>query len=226
MKIRTMAWITGSAFVVAFAGLGAAACSSDNGSGTGLPAVGADGSTTNNDATTPAKDGAPSTMDGTVSPGTDSGDAGTTGSDCGATAILHATDGSTGAYCSHQADAAAKYCGAGQTCCAPKFPQDQAPQTCIAQGTPCTFAIDGGDTIECESDVECLGGKLCCVQAAFGQDPGCSNYYGSKVNGAFCKTACAAGELHACQTQAECATSGGTCTPFRAAGRDYGACKM
>ncbi len=237
MKIRTMALFAGSAIVLAASGVGAAACSGDGGTGTGNPLNSVD-SSTKADGTMTTEDG--STVDGGGTPGEDASsdlDAGSNAdgaatADCGKVSTLHPTDGSTGTYCPFQANDAGKNCGAGLACCAPKFPADPAAQTCVAMKAghdECTFAaasMDGGLTIECEEDNECAGspgGSVCCLVGAIKQDPGCTNSYGSHINGAFCRSACAAGELHVCQTQAACAT--GMCTPFRAAGRDWAACK-
>jgi hypothetical protein len=214
--------------VIAMAGVGMAACSSTTNVQNPLPNAeggGGDGQ------------GGPY-ADGYVPPGDDSGNPGDDGpnpgdggssGDCGKVATLHENDGAVGPYCPFaDAGTIGKHCPALQECCVPHFPQDKSPQVCLAQGADCTpyFTVpEAGIPVDCEEDNQCPSGKVCCVtMAAFGQDPGCTNYFGSKLKGAFCVTACAAGQFHVCQNQSEC-TSGTTCTPFRDDGRDWGACK-
>jgi hypothetical protein len=223
MKIRTMALAMGGAFLLALGGVGAVACSSDD--GTGTPATGTDASVAKDTGTTKADTGTVDQPD-TSTPDTD---AGVGAPDCGrAPPTFHPVDAGTGAYCpfsSVGADAGNVTCAQGQFCC-----EHQAdagtPSSCQAAGAGGAVSCGATDTYwQCQDPNSCGTGQVCCaVAASAGQDPGCSFYFLSKFKGTACRAACATGELTVCESDGQCPT-GQTCQNVTAKGGSFGFCK-
>ena len=217
MKIRTMALAMGGAFLLALGGVGAVACSSDD--GTGTPATGNDASVAKDTGTT--KDTGTVDQPDTSTPDTDAGPG---APDCGrAPPTFHPVDADTGPYCPFSAvtgsDAGNKTCATGEKCCEHQADAGQ-PSSCQAAACAPT------DTAwECQDPNNCTGGQVCCaIAASAGQDPGCSFYFLSKFKGTACRTACATGELTVCESDGQCPT-GQTCQNVTAKGGSFGFCK-
>lgn len=227
MRIRTMAWFLGGAVAVAASGIGAIACSSDN--GTGNPTTPTKDATAT-DSNTPTHDSSTGGNDGGVNnPDTSTGDdAGATDAavDCGKTLSLHPVDAGTGPYCPFSAvgDAGNLTCAFGQHCCENPASAN-SPSTCAAN---CNSMADGGTEWECQGAANCPTGSVCCaITTAVKQDPGCPGRYLSKFNGTTCRTSCQSGEVPMCETQGECLPVDGgptTCNVAKAKGAEFGVC--
>ena len=231
MKIRTMAWFAGTAFVAALGGIGAAACSS---SGTGNPTL-----PTGTDSSAPTTDGPAASADGTVPPGMDTGvlpdpDAG--GGDAGTPCakpptIGHAALGNGQYFCpftAKQADGGFPTCKIGTDTCCITVP-DGGPNTpSVCSTTACPA---GEIPWQCDQTGDCAQGSICCLTAAaLEPDLKCMGFQKAKqfkgtacVTGTACPAA-AAGQtvLQACESDADCA--GKKCTPIHASGAQIGVC--
>jgi hypothetical protein len=223
MKIRTVAFAVGGAVLIALGGVGAVACSSDDGSGTPTPG------NNDKDATTAADTGKPTPgKDGSVVE-TDSdtpvGDAGTDSNvdpvDCGKVPTFHPVEAGTGPYCPFSAvgDAGNLTCAATQHCC--EHPADAGkPSEC--QAAAC--AKTDTDWM-CQDKNNCPGAQVCCaVTTGPGQDPGCSFYFLHKFTGTACRTACAQGELTVCEGDDQCVAPA-KCQHVTAKGGQFGFCQ-
>jgi hypothetical protein len=220
MRIQTVAFILGGAFVVSAAGMSLAACSS---SGTGNPSTGDDGGGTHDGTTGDTGNGNGDTGTGTDTGG---GDDGGEGGCQGTAPTFHPSDGGTGPYCpfSKTGDAGNITCAKGQHCC----------ETAADAGTPSTCsdissACPSADTEwQCEDPLDCTSGNVCCaITSGPGQDPGCTWYFLHAFKGTVCRPAdagCAAGQIVVCESDSEC-PNGQKCQNVKAKGASFGFCQ-
>lgn len=181
-------------------------------------------SSTAGDTSTPSNDSG-STGDGGP------GDAGTVDANCGSTPTLH-TDPAGSIFCGFATDGGTLICGTGQECClgGALGGGTYAPEQCAATGSICAnggSADAGGSAalpIECNQIADCttdgVAATACCLQGATAPAPapGCTYPRARAGTGIVCEngtgagpTACAAGEVNICSSQADCPT-GTTCT--------------
>jgi hypothetical protein len=223
MKIRTVALAMGGAVLIALGGVGAVACSSDEGTGTptnnntdkDATTTGDTGPKPTTDSSTPVGDAGvdaptyPSTCQHVTAKGaqfgfcqsgpppSDAGDA----VDCGKVPTLHPAEAGTGPYCpfSSVGDAGNLTCAQGQHCC--EHPADAGtPSTCQAS----TCGTTDTDWM-CQDQSNCPSGQVCCaITSGPGQDPGCSFYFLHGFKGTACRTSCAQGELTVCESDDQC----------------------
>lgn len=147
------------------------------------------------------------------------------GVDCGSTPSLHEEEGGT-IYCGF-GDAGSITCPIGQECCLGGSLGNNtfAPDECATYGSTCTngTADDAGVTnaisIACMQVSDCAangvsGAVACCLQGATAPAPvpGCTYPKATHGTAIACETsACAAGEVTICSSQADC-PQGTTCT--------------
>ena len=237
MRIGKFALVFGSALTVAAGGLGAVACSSSSGGGTG-----SSGSSGGSSSSSGGGDGSGSgsssgsSGDGGSSSGSDAGT-------CKSIPTVHMqTAGSI--YCGFAAgDAGGTLtCSTGQECCVGNSigGGNYAPDECQTWGTDCTNPtadagpFGAGLPVECEQTGDCTvnggggeggageggaGGMVCCLKGTTPtQVAGCpaGDIKASGGKGTACEvgSACSAGEVQVCGSDADC-PSGMKCAGFR-----------
>jgi hypothetical protein len=192
----------------------------------GLDSLGVDGSTadvsTGQDATPDVVgvDAGSDVSDGSIVDATGTDDA----PGCIIPALHPADPGSL--YCGGNDAATTFYCDAGLECClGGKVGSQFAPDQCASWDTACPNPLDGSMPIECEQTSDCTVNakvtSVCCLQGATAPAPtsGCpaSDLKAMDGTGTVCEpgtTCSASGDLQICETQAECAGIGKTCTAF------------
>ncbi len=227
MKIHTMAWTVGGAFLIALGGIGAVACSSSD-DGTGTPSTGTDASAKADTSTNPGTDANVGQPD-TSTPLTDAGPG---APDCGKPLKFFPVATGTGPFCpgsSNKAlDAGNKTCAVNEHCC--EHPVEAGvPSDCHA--TACATAdpladVDWSctDRNSCSADG---GGVVCCAVATVANtDQTCDTWRLSGLTATKCEqgAACATGELIVCQGDAQCPT-GKTCKHISSRGATFGVCQ-
>jgi hypothetical protein len=235
-----MALVVGGACLVALSGIGAVACSSDNGSGT--PTTVLPDATSGTDTGAGSHDGGVVGND-TGTPGDDSGNPGddsgpTADGGCASPPALFPPKADGGIYCPYSKDFSidggkAAYCNVGTEVCCLSPSSDAGLSTCKANSTACP----AGDHVwACSAPQECGGGQVCCLTSGpVEPDPKCSGYQKTK---GFFSTRCAAAaectgtveagsfidnQYIACEAQADCPT-GKTCTAVKTSGTSIGVC--
>ena len=196
--------------------------SADSGTAVDTGSSSTDSSTAGDTSTPPADSG--SAGDGGP------GDAGAVDANCGAIPTLH-MDPAGSVYCGYGVDGGSLVCGTGQECCLGGAigVNTYAPDECAATGTSCTnggTADAGGSAaipIACQQIADCtadgVAATACCLQGATAPAPapGCTYPRSRSGSAIVCEgtgtgpTACAAGEVNICSSQADC-PSGTTCT--------------
>ena len=221
-------------------GVIAAACTTDNGTGTSVPVVSDSGRDTGNGSSSGGSSGGSSG---------DPGDGG--GADCGSIPKPKSSDGvfCFGANADAGADAspnATCKSADNEICCSGNPIPDAGfyASSCeVAAEDPPGYGVGSctaGEQQEwhCLESSHCPGsGEFCCAiaseagspQAQQDKDfPGCEVYFtsGRFVGGTRCKdgNACAAGELQLCSSDSDC--KAGTCKPITISGRYTGVCKL
>jgi len=121
-------------------------------------------------------------------------------------------------------DAGPVGCGAS-VCNPPAHVCCPASSTCQNEA-PIAMECDGGTAIECEINGDCNNQpQVCCLGTTTLQmDPICATHVSQTFTGTECfgNGLCPPGHVPACQQQSDCKK--GTCTAFRALGRDWGGC--
>lgn len=220
-------WLIAGAVVGCLAGGAVGACG--NGSGSGGSGAGGGSTTASTSKSTGTGTGTGSTTTTTTtggmttSTGTGTGGA---GGGCSTPSTLHPPKADAGAatlYCPFSAvDGGSNlYCNnTTEHCCEPKM----GTATCDPAATPCApMDMDW----QCEDPVaDCPSGQVCCAPGAtFGQGaPGCANF-AHTMNKTQCMTAAACTGMILCTNNSECPAATPTCTPFKKAGNQVGACQ-
>jgi len=236
MNIKSVALVFGATMVLAAGGIGAAACSSSSGGGSGSGS-GSSGSSSGGggDGTTSSSSGSGSGSS-SGSTGDDGGsEGGNTTCDSSIPMLYKNAPGEL--YCFKGADGGTLDCvadsGTGWCCYGGALGGGQyAPQMCGAGPTDCTNggSPDAGGSaaipIQCSQIADCAqngapGATACCIQGATqpATVSGCGYPKSTHGNAVVCEgdgggttaTACAAGEVQICSSQADC-PSGTTCT--------------
>jgi hypothetical protein len=236
MNIKSVALVFGATMVLVAGGMGAVACSSSSNSGGSSSGSGSSGSSSGGggDGTTSSSSGGGSGSS-SGSTGDDGGDAGT-GTMCDSSIPSLHQNAAGDVYCGFDTDGGHIECvvdaGTGFCCLGGSIGGGQyAPQMCAANAAGCTnggSADAGGSAaipIQCNQISDCplngaTGATACCLQngSVPATVPGCG-YPKSKGGtaivcegtGGGAATACAAGEVQICSSQADC-PSGTTCT--------------
>jgi hypothetical protein len=222
MKTSTLALVLGSAITIAGSGLAVTACSSSS----------SPEKNPGNDASSGGDTG--SSSGGSGSSSGSSGSSSGAAVDCGTTPAIHQDEAGT-IYCGFGAgDAGELYCPTGQECCVGGGEgQDMfAPQVCQNFATTCTNGggPDAGTNeqpipIQCAQVTDCTtngvtSATACCLQGAKSSTvAGCGYPKYSDGTAIICEgdaggstaTACAAGEVQVCSSQADCPANT-TCT--------------
>jgi hypothetical protein len=224
MKTSTLALVLGSAITIAGSGLAVSACSSSS----------SPEKTGGNDASSGGDTSSSSSGGSGSSSGSSGSSSGGAAVDCGTTPSIHQDEAGT-IYCGFgSGDAGELYCPSGQECCVGGgLGEDMfAPQVCQNFGTTCTNGggPDAGTNeqpipIQCAQVADCTtngltGATACCMQGAKSSTvAGCGYPKYSDGTAIVCEgdaggstaTACQAGEVQVCSSQADC-PSGTTCT--------------
>jgi hypothetical protein len=234
MNIKQLALILGAATLVASGGIGAVACSSSSGNGSSSSSSG--GGSGSSSGSTMDSGGNTDTGTNEDSGSSSGGDAGS-GVDCGKLPSLHPNPagdvycgygpGDSGVTIDCVADSGMGWCclGGGDKS------SGYAPQICAGNAQGCladTVIMDGGYNgipIQCNQISDCPGNgapgaTACCLQgsSAATMVAGCGYDKATSGNAIMCEgdgggttaTACQAGEVQICSTQADC-PSGTTC---------------
>ncbi len=214
MNNKTIAWVFFGGSLVMSAALGVVACSSDSNvnvvpgpDGSVKDTGGGQDTSSNADTSPPPNDGG--------------------SAECGKAPTFHQTP-DAGPFCPFQqaADGGALFgdCNpVGSHCCI--YSQKSGlPSSCNASNSACT--VDAGATdFQCEETADCVGNnQVCCLSGSLAKDPSCGTYFGSKVNGTTCRSACMQGEVQICDNAQSTCPMGQTCQPFKTKAVEMGGC--
>jgi hypothetical protein len=236
MNIKHLALVLGATVALVGGGMGAVACSSSSSNpGGSSSGSGSSGSGSGAGSSSGSASGSSSGSTGEGGTGDDAGDAGTSVMCDSSIPTLHPNPPGD-LYCFKGADGGTLDCvadsGTGYCCLGGSVGGGQyAPQICAAQASGCTNgAPDAGGTaaqaIQCAQISDCAqngapGATACCIQGASAPAvvPGCGYPKSKGGTAVVCEgtgggaaTACAAGEVQICSSQADCPT-GTTCKP-------------
>ncbi len=221
-------WLIAGAVVGCLAGAAVGACGNSSGTG-GSGGGGASGSTTTSSSKSTGSGTGSTSSGSTSSAGATSSStsgAGGAGGGCSTPSTLHppsADAGTSTLYCPFSAVDGGKnlYCtNTTEHCCEPKM----GTATCDPIATACApMDMDW----QCEDPkADCPSGQVCCAPGAtFGQGaPGCANFAHTMTK-TQCMAAASCTGMIMCTSNDECPASQPTCTPFKKAGNQVGACQ-